>query len=123
MEARLEKFRHFENFHIVLWLVKDLCWCMLSKTLGVVMIFPTVALAIYITWLHRHSKVELCHNLAVVFWLLANSIWMLGEFFYADGTRNIALVFFITGLGTAAYYYISEIVLKWLRPDRAVDKK
>ena len=66
---KLLRFRHFENFHIVLWLIKDLCWCTLSKTAGVIMIFPTVALAIFITWLHRHSKVELLHNLAVVLWL------------------------------------------------------
>jgi hypothetical protein len=112
---KLLRFRHFENFHIVLWLVKDLCWCTLSKTLGVIMIAPTVALAIYITWLHRHSKVELLHNLAVVLWLFANSIWMVGEFYYEDGTRSVALVFFIAGLGTAAYYYVSEVMLKSFR--------
>ena len=109
---KILRFRHFENFHIVLWLVKDLCWCTLSKTIGVVMISPTVALAIYITWLHRNSKVELLHNLAVVFWLFANSIWMIGEFFYNDSMRSIALVFFVLGLATAAYYYISEVFLK-----------
>jgi hypothetical protein len=79
------------------------------------MIAPTVALAIYITWLHRHSKVELLHNLAVVLWLFANSIWMVGEFYYEDGTRSVALVFFIAGLGTAAYYYVSEVMLKSFR--------
>ena len=120
---KLLRLRHFENFHIVLWLVKDLCWCTLSKTLGVVMIFPTVALAIYITWLHRNVKVELFHNTAVVFWLFANSVWMVGEFFYADGTRNIALVFFILGLGTAAYYYVSEVILKVLRPGAGAGRK
>jgi len=112
---KLLRFRPFENFHIVLWLVKDLCWCMLSKTLGVVMIFPTVALAIYITWLHRHTKVELFHNLAVVFWLFANCIWMLGEFYVEDKTRPLALVFFVAGLGTASWYYISEMILKKLK--------
>jgi hypothetical protein len=119
---KLQRFRHFENFHIVLWLVKDLCWCTLSKTLGVVMIFPTVALAIYITWLHRQTKVELFHNLAVVFWLFANSIWMIGEFYYDDSLRPFALVFFIAGLGTAAYYYVSEAVMKRLRPNDKSDK-
>jgi hypothetical protein len=120
---KLMRFRHFENFHIVLWLVKDLCWCMLSETVGIIMIFPTVALAIYITWLHRNSKVELFHNTAVVLWLFANSVWMIGEFYFDDGLRNIALVFFIAGLATASYYYVSEIVFKALRSDTGVDKK
>ncbi len=118
MEQPVMRFRHFENFHIVLWLVKDLCWCTLSKTLGVMMIAPTVGLAIYITWLSRNSKVELLHNLAVVFWLFANCIWMLGEFYYNDSTRGFALFFFIAGIGTAGYYYVSEIIIKKLKKDK-----
>jgi hypothetical protein len=111
-DNRLIKFRHFENFHIVLWLVKDLSWCMLSKTLGMIMIFPTVGLAIYITWIHRKTKVELFHNSAVVLWICANSIWMIGEFYYEDKIRHIALIFFVAGLSTAAYYYLTEVIFK-----------
>jgi hypothetical protein len=114
----ITKFRHFENFHIVLWLVKDLSWCMLSKTLGVVMIAPTLLLAIYITWAHRKEKVELLHNLAIVLWICANSVWMIGEFYYEDTIRNYALVFFFAGLATAAYYYISEVIIKQLKKAR-----
>ncbi len=109
---RFARFRHFENFHIVLWLVKDMCWCTLSKTLGVIMISPTIFLAIYITWLHRKVKTELLHNLAVVFWISANSIWMIGEFYYNDSFRKYALIFFIAGMLTVGYYYFSEFVWK-----------
>ena len=113
---RLIRFRHFENFHIVLWLVKDLSWCMLSKTLGVIMVVPTLGLAVYITWIHRKSKVELLHNSAVVLWICANSVWMIGEFYYDDGLRHIALIFFIAGLVTAAYYYFTEVIFKKRKP-------
>ena len=116
---RITKFRHFENFHIVLWLVKDLSWCMLSKTLGVVMITPTLLLAIYITWVHRAEKSELLHNLAIVLWICAFSVWMIGEFYYEDTIRSYALFFFLAGLGTAAYYYISEVIIKQLRKARS----
>ncbi len=109
---RLARFRHFENFHIVLWLVKDLSWCMLSKTLGVIMIVPTLGLAIYITWIHRKDKTELFHNSAVVLWICANSIWMIGEFYYDDRLRHIALIFFIAGLATVTYYYLTEVLFK-----------
>ena len=100
-------YRPLENFHIVLWLVKDLCWCTLSKTLGVVMIVPTIAMAIYITYLNRKEKAELFHNLAIVFWICANSVWMIGELFYQVGLRQYALVFFIAGIITISYYYFS----------------
>jgi len=76
------------------------------------MITPTILLAIYITWIHRSEKTELLHNLAVVFWICANSVWMIGEFYYDDTTRKYALFFFIAGLGTAGYYYFSELLLK-----------
>jgi hypothetical protein len=115
---RIAKFRHFENFHIVLWLVKDLSWCMLSKTMGMVMIFPTLFLAIYITWIHREDKAELLHNLAIVLWICANSVWMIGEFYYEDRIRNYALIFFFAGLSVAAYYYLTEVILKQLKKER-----
>lgn len=71
------------------------------------MILPTISVAIHITWLHRKSMSELFHNLAVVLWISANSVWMIGEFFFNDTLRPIATVFFIIGLIlVAAYYFI-----------------
>jgi hypothetical protein len=100
------KLRALENFHIVLWLIKDFCWCMLWCPLGIVMIAPTLFFALYITFKSRNIRVELFHNLAVVMWILANSTWMLGEFYYNDQLRNFALVFFIFGLLIVTYYYM-----------------
>lgn len=99
--------RHYENFHILLWLIKDLCWVSLSRSLGVFMIIPTVSLAIYITIINRADKAELAHNLAVCFWISANSVWMLGEFYLADSTRSIATVLFILGLLMMLRYYLT----------------
>jgi len=100
-----QKIRKFENVHILLWLLKDLCWVMDFKITGLVMIVPTVLMAIYITVLTRHSVSELFHNLAVVCWICANSIWMIGEFFFNDGTRPAAAVFFVAGLLFITWYY------------------
>ena len=102
--------RKFENFHILLWLFKDLCWVTLSKTAGLFMIVPTLALAIYITYINRTDKAELAHNLAVCFWICANSVWMIGEFFYDDGMRPAAIVFFLMGLITMLFYYIPVLI-------------
>lgn len=74
------RLREYENFHIVLWLLKDTCWVMDFKVPGLIMILPTISVALHITWLHRKSMAELLHNLAVVLWISANSVWMIGEF-------------------------------------------
>jgi hypothetical protein len=94
-----------ENFHIVLWLLKDLCWVMDLKVAGLVMIVPTIAMAVYIAWRLRHEAGEFVHSLAVVCWIVANSIWMIGEFFYDDGTRPLTTVFFAAGLLLVLCYY------------------
>jgi uncharacterized membrane protein (GlpM family) len=99
------KLRDYENFHIVLWLLKDSCWVMEFKIPGLIMIIPTIAVAIHITWLHRQSMSELYHNLAIVSWITANSVWMIGEFFFKDTLRPVAAVFFVIGLLLVSVYY------------------
>lgn len=100
-----EKLRSLENVHILLWLLKDLCWVLIWKQLGLIMIIPTIALAAYLAFHSRKNLKEFSFNLAVLFWIFANSVWMIGEFFYDDGTRNIALIFFIGGLLSILFYY------------------
>lgn len=70
------------------------------------MIIPTISVALHITWLHRQSSSELYHNLAVVSWIMANSVWMIGEFFYDDTLRPVATVFFVIGLLLVSVYYL-----------------
>jgi hypothetical protein len=83
--ADMHALRKKENFHIVLWLVKDFAWIMDFKILGLSMALPTVLLAIYLTWFSRKDKTEFAHNLAVMFWICANVIWMFGEFYSRFG--------------------------------------
>ena len=106
-------FRKIENLHILLWLLKDICWVADLKWLGTCMILPTISVAIWLTWKMRESYSELMHNLAVIAWILANSAWMVGEFFFDDGTRPIALVFFGLGLTLLFVFYGRALVLKW----------
>jgi len=97
--------RATENFHIVLWLFKDLCWVQDQKLLGTIMILPTVLMAIWIAWRSRADIGELLHSAAVVCWICANSVWMLGEFFANDRTRPLATVFFVLGLLCVGWFY------------------
>ena len=83
------------------------------------MILPTIGVALHITWLRRHIKSDLFHNLAVSFWISGNSIWMIGEFFYDDGLRPQAVIFFGIGLLMMLYYYL--IAAKEVAPENDTD--
>lgn len=104
------KFRRIENLHILLWLLKDVCWALNLKVLGMIMIVPTITVAVMISWQTRKITSELIHNLAVVCWITANCLWMIGEFYGFDegtwGTRHLALIPFGIGLILLFYYYI-----------------
>ncbi len=108
-----EKLRRTENLHIIFWLIKDTCWCLLFKPLAMAMIIPTILIALWIVIKTRKIPSELAHNLAVLCWITANSIWMYGEFYSNDGTRQYALVFFFAGLSSLAVYYFSKLRKKF----------
>lgn len=101
-----EKFRKMENLHILFWLVKDTCWCLNFKWLGIVMVFPTLLVALLICWRTRRLMSEFTHNLAIIFWISANSLWMISEFFeWGDDFRYWALIPFGCGLAVLIFYY------------------
>ncbi len=108
------KFRKMENLHIVFWLFKDISWCMVWRPLGIAMIFPTLIIAIIIAMRTRQYMSEVCHNVAIVFWISANSFWMISEFFkfdtlkfYGDITyKYLSIVPFTIGILILAYYYL-----------------
>src|ERR1041384_7545529 len=101
----IERFRRTENLHILLWLMKDTCWVQDYKIAGLIMIVPTISVAVWLTLRMRELREEFIHNLAVCFWLMANSVWMVGEFFFNDSTRPFSLLFFAAGLLTLAIHY------------------
>jgi hypothetical protein len=107
------RFRKMENLHIVFWLFKDISWCMVWRPLGIAMIFPTLIISIIIAWRTRHLVSELTHNLAISFWISANSLWMVSEFFHFDEKilflgltgKHSAMIPFLLGLSMLIYYY------------------
>jgi hypothetical protein len=99
--------RKLENLHILLWLLKDISWLMFWKPLGIFMIIPTLICAIIISWKSRTTRSELFHNLAITFWIIANSYWMLTEFLKIDEEfRIFAIIPFVIGLMFIAAYYL-----------------
>jgi uncharacterized membrane protein len=112
------KHRKTENLHIVFWLMKDISWCMLWRTLGMIMIVPTLGAAIFITWRARHNRTDFAHNLAVVFWISANAWWMIAEFFAFDEAplwlgvsgRQLAMIPFLCGALVLVGHYLGEFI-------------
>ena len=110
------RFRKMENMHIVFWLVKDISWCMIWETLGIAMILPTLIISLIIAWRTRQMKSELAHNLAISFWITANSYWMISEFFGFDDLaiwrqfegRHLALLPFGAGVLILLNYYLLQ---------------
>ncbi|MFT4202293.1 MAG: hypothetical protein QM610_00125 [Chitinophagaceae bacterium] len=108
------RYRQIENLHIVFWLFKDIAWCLGIHWLGITMVVPTLMIAIVILWRTRWLMSERCHNLAIAFWILANSYWMVSEFFVFDTKplfgqftyKDFALIPFFIGVITLGYYYL-----------------
>ncbi|MDO9374428.1 MAG: hypothetical protein Q7T76_08415 [Ferruginibacter sp.] len=107
------RYRKMENMHIVFWLLKDISWCMFWKPLGIAMIFPTLIFAIIITVRTRQMMSEVCHNLAIVVWIAANSYWMISEFLHFETKplfgeytfKHLAVIPFVMGIMILLYYY------------------
>lgn len=110
------RFRRMENMHIVFWLLKDISWCLFWRELGIAMIIPTLTIAIMISWRTRHIASELAHNLAVAFWISANSFWMISEFLEFDekivilgiNGKQLSLIPFLAGLLILLNYYLLQ---------------
>ncbi|MBX3254118.1 MAG: hypothetical protein KF862_08265 [Chitinophagaceae bacterium] len=121
------RFRRIENLHILLWLLKDVCWALNFRVMGMIMIIPTLTVAVLITWQTRKLTAELLHNLAVVCWITANCLWMTGEFFGWDegkwGARHLALIPFILGLLVLAYFYLFLVPSKRSRQKMQAQKQ
>ncbi|GAC1382643.1 MAG: hypothetical protein NVSMB45_08970 [Ginsengibacter sp.] len=87
---------------------------MVWRPLGIAMIFPTLIIAIIIAARTKNFMSEICHNLAIVFWITANSYWMISEFFKFDMQpmigditfKYLAIIPFGIGILILTYFYL-----------------
>jgi len=105
----MSKIRHYENLHIPLWLLKDTCWMLQWKTLGISMIVPTLAVSLFISIkTFKEKDDEFWINLAISFWIIANSYWMVCEFIGREDLKNFAGFSFLLGFFSVIYFYIKK---------------
>jgi hypothetical protein len=100
----IEKIRRYESLHIVFWLIKDSCWMLELKMLGAIMIIPTLFIALYIV-IQTLKTVDFYINMAIFFWISANSFWMLMEFFNDNQLRFYASIPFAFGFLFVGIFY------------------
>lgn len=106
-----QKLKALDTLHIPIWLAKDIAWILVYKPLGVAMILPAVSIAVYICIKTLSDKLLFFQNLAILFWISANSTWMAGEFFDL-AYKGPAMVLFLLGVLSIARHYFLEIKLK-----------
>jgi hypothetical protein len=99
-----DKVRRHENLHIVFWLIKDSCWMLEIKWLGALMVGPALFMAGWIVYITRKSY-EVYLNIAIFFWITANSFWMIIEFFFENQNKNLAAFPFALGFLFVAIFY------------------
>ena len=83
------------------------------KIAGMMMILPTVTVAIIIAFItFKQKSDEFWINLAICFWIAANSYWMICEFVKHEELKNYAGIAFTAGIICTAYFYLKRMVLK-----------
>jgi hypothetical protein len=103
----VDRLKKHENLHIVFWLIKDSCWMLEIKWLGTIMIAPAMGMAVWITYITRKLP-EVYLNMAVLFWITANSYWMIIEFFNDNVYKNLAGIPFALGFVFVGIFYFKE---------------
>lgn len=103
-----------ETIHIPLWLVKDICWLMEYRTLGVIIAVPTVLVALLMCVITFKEKDHFLPNVSIAFWIMANANWMFAEFYELD-TKSYSIYPFLLGVfAFAIFIYIKLIDRKKL---------
>jgi len=91
--------------------MKDTCWMLEWKVLGITMICPTLFVAGYLAWKTRGTE-EFYINLAICFWISANAYWMCCEFFKHVEIKDYAGYPFLVGMVCVAVFYIRRLMGK-----------
>ncbi len=103
MEA-LSKLKKLENIHIVFWLFKDSFWMLNFQFLAIVMVIPTIIIAIINVFISKKT-LDIYIHIAILCWILANCIWMFNEFYVMTFYKYYASLFFGLGLLFMLLYF------------------
>lgn len=101
----LSKLKKLENIHILFWLFKDGFWMLNFQTLAIIMVIPTIIIAIINVFIIK-QELEILIHLAILCWILANCIWMFNEFYVINYYKYYASAFFSLGILFMFLYFL-----------------
>ena len=137
---------YFENGYIIFWIMKDMFWSFGTGDLSsvndnrdLIILFEVLALwaglgsvliCIAAAYLYRQHMIRFLDSVTVVCWIVANYVWMTGEFFIRyqnltlddenegkdDQTRIAAALLFCIGISIQVYV-IALLVMKRIAMD------
>lgn len=77
------------------------------KITGTIMILPTIGLAMMIVY-HTWKTIDVYINMAILFWICANSFWMVLEFYDHTNLKIFAAMPFILGFVFVGIFYFKR---------------
>jgi hypothetical protein len=92
--------------HFPLWILKDMAWMLGFGWISLILAIPTIFISIIL--ILYTIGVERKQNIALLCWLLANTLWMSDEMFDVN-TKGIALISFVTGI-IVVLTYIPKLI-------------
>lgn len=98
----------FDGIHLLLWLIKDTLWVMGFKYATLLMIIPTVSYTCYLLYKNRENRSFFILYIAILFWLLGNSAWIVNDFFLQNKYNTVCYVFFILGILTTFFHILKK---------------
>jgi hypothetical protein len=93
----MDTVRKLEKALIFTWLIQEIVWLYMWRNGGVVLIALSTAIGIMLVFKSYKFKDEFLLNLALSIWTLANSTWMIYEFFESCKImKTCTLILFVT---------------------------
>lgn len=106
--------RDYENFHIVVWLGKDIAWNGSFNNNNVnwnamwnVFVIPTVLIGIHfviLTFTVKSMFIDHIHYISQFIWVSGNIVWAFGEMYHPTGFHDDAID--VTYLSSNDYFYL-----------------
>ena len=107
----VERIKKYESLNVVFWLIKDSCWMLQLKWLGIIMVVPTVTIATFIVFISWKTADRFI-NMAILCWIVANSYWMYDEFFTSGQHKLLVSFPFALGFIFIGIFYYQILVKK-----------
>lgn len=107
-------FRQYESVHMLFWLSKDLAWNRNNISLWFLMLIPTFGLALDYFSMSLNvedATVDVIHYAAQLLWVLGNTVWALGEFFFSEYDEALGIWSHNSDSFHTARWYSSWILL------------